>query len=202
MFCVAADIGQSRDPTAIVAAEATDEGVDVRHLERLPLGTPYPFVIERLCTVCEAVPGPCELVIDATGVGRPVLDLLRSKGRAVTAVLITGTGAETLNPETGIWSVPKRILLAPLGSALELGRLRLSPGLAIVETEALRRELSRFFRQINGHGHTVMGGRREHDDLVIALALAVWWSSANRALPDIRRPHIPSGKTEPERATP
>jgi hypothetical protein len=176
MWVVGGDIGQARDPTAIVGLEVTDECFDVRHLERLPLGTPYPLVADRLGVVCDAVPSPCELAIDATGVGRPVVDLLRSQRRRPVAVLITGSGGEAFNPETAAWSVPKRLLMAPLGCALELGRLRLSPGLPVSETEALRRELSKFFRQINGHGHTVMGGKREHDDLVIALALAVWWS--------------------------
>jgi hypothetical protein len=180
MFVVAADIGQARDPTAIVGLEVTVECFDLRHLERLPLGTPYPLVADRLGVVCDAVPSPRELVVDATGVGRPVVDLLRSKGRRPVAVLITGSGSETFKPETGTWSVPKRLLMAPLGSALELGRLRLSPGLPVTETEALRRELSKFFRQINGHGHTVMGGKREHDDTVIAVALAVWWAHHDR----------------------
>jgi len=185
MFVVAADIGQARDPTAIVGLEVTAERFDLRHLERLPLGTPYPLVADHLDVVCDAVPSGCELVIDATGVGRPVVDLLRSKGRAPVAVLITGSGREALNPDTGIWSVPKRLLMAPLGSALELGRLRLSPGLPPVETETLRRELSGFFREINGHGHTVMGGKREHDDTVIAVALALWRAQA--ALPRFLR---------------
>jgi hypothetical protein len=39
MWTIGADIGH---PTAIVAAEPTEECIDVRHLERLPLrmGTP------------------------------------------------------------------------------------------------------------------------------------------------------------------
>ena len=55
MFVVAADIGQARDPTAIVGLEATEEGFDLQHLERLPLGTPYPLT-DHLDAVCGAVP--------------------------------------------------------------------------------------------------------------------------------------------------
>ena len=53
----------------------------LRYLERVPLGTTYPGV--RI--VCELVADggevrACTLVVDATGVGAPVVDLLRAAG--------------------------------------------------------------------------------------------------------------------------
>ncbi len=54
------------------------EALLVRHAE-LPLGTRYPAVVDR---VREFMRLPelrdlCELVVDSTGVGAPVVDLLR-----------------------------------------------------------------------------------------------------------------------------
>ena len=71
-FIVGADIGQARDPTALAVIEAEAEMILVRHLERLPLGTPYPDAVKRIGEVVQTLPG-AELVVDATGVGRPVV---------------------------------------------------------------------------------------------------------------------------------
>ncbi|HVM79935.1 MAG TPA: hypothetical protein VMU06_13020 [Stellaceae bacterium] len=175
MWVLGGDIGQAHDPTAAAVVEAEAERFTVRHLERLPLGTPYPIVADRLGVIFDALPGSRALVIDATGVGRPVLDLLRAAGRNPVGVSITGGKTARRDPETGIVSVPKTVLLAPLLGAVEAGRLSLMPGLP--EAEALGRELAAFRRKVNKHGHTVTGGKGVHDDLVVALALAILWTS-------------------------
>ena len=41
---IGVDVGQRVDPTAIAVCERKDDRYIVRHLERLPLGTPYPAV--------------------------------------------------------------------------------------------------------------------------------------------------------------
>lgn len=70
----------------------------IRHLERLPLGTPYPDVVARVRAVTRsgAIARRCTLVMDATGVGAPVLDLLRRAGLtcAIEPVIFTGGDRE------------------------------------------------------------------------------------------------------------
>jgi hypothetical protein len=51
---IGCDIGQKSDNTAIVMAEQTGDRYVVRNLERLPLGTPYPAVAERIGEVWRA----------------------------------------------------------------------------------------------------------------------------------------------------
>src|SRR5262249_16433914 len=64
-----------QDPERTVCHDA------VRHLMRLPPARPYPEVFVRLAEVFAAPPlRDSRLVVDYTGVGRPVLDMLR-KGR-------------------------------------------------------------------------------------------------------------------------
>jgi hypothetical protein len=88
------DLGQSRDHSALAVVERADLILDeidhatyarlterryrVRFLKRIALGTPYPNVVERVREVVRAKPlvGRCTLVVDATGVGAPVVDLL------------------------------------------------------------------------------------------------------------------------------
>ena len=75
------DLGQAQDPAAIAVAEVPKSDIHIRHLERLPLGTPYPKVIERVTAIIEKLPS-ADLVVDATGVGRPVIDQMRETGQS------------------------------------------------------------------------------------------------------------------------
>ena len=72
-------------------------------MERLPLGTPYPGIVAYISRLLGRLPG-AELVIDLTGVGRPVFDMFRFSGITPTGVLITSGAAETgggpIQPQT------------------------------------------------------------------------------------------------------
>src|SRR5436190_1240149 len=70
-YLVGVDLGQASDPTAIAILEARSDlsGLRLRHLERVPLGTPYPAVVERVRRITASAPlaGRCHVVVDATG---------------------------------------------------------------------------------------------------------------------------------------
>ena len=101
MFYVGLDLGQRHDPTAIAIVERLElaqawqatafPDLRVRHLERVALGTPYPAVVARVREIVRKI-GACVLVVDGTGVGAPVVDMLRAAGLGceITAVTITG----------------------------------------------------------------------------------------------------------------
>jgi hypothetical protein len=165
------DLGQSQDPTAIAVAETGGDDLRVRHLERLPLGTPYPQVIERITALVEKLPG-ASLVVDATGVGRAVLDHMAD----LKPVAVTITGGRLTSYDGAMCRVPKMALLRPLVAAVETGRLKVAKGLR--ESEAFQRELAAFQRRITQHGNTALGGVGSHDDLVVAAALVCWWSES------------------------
>ena len=55
----------------------------------------------------------------------------------------------------------------------EAGRLKVAKGLR--EAEAFQREFLAFQRRITESGNNAFEGVGEHDDLVIAVALACWW---------------------------
>ena len=82
----------------------------VRHLERLPPATPYPEVFTRLKSVfADPSLKGSHLVADYTGVGQPVLDMLRKAkvGASVTPLLVTN-GKRHTSDERGGWYVPRR----------------------------------------------------------------------------------------------
>ncbi len=87
-------MGQRQDHTAIAVIERAECLMMVRHIERVALGTPYPMVVASLREMVwrKEVRGRCALVVDGTGVGAPVVDMLRGAGLGceITAVTITG----------------------------------------------------------------------------------------------------------------
>jgi hypothetical protein len=143
----------------------------VGHLERLPLGTPYPSIVAHVGRLLTKLQGRPELVIDFTGVGRPVFDMFVYSGIWPTGVLITGGTAETRDGMT--CSVPKLTLVSRLQALLHEGRLKILRELE--EAETLVRELQDFRVEFTGAGHLTFNARSgKHDDLVLALAIAVW----------------------------
>lgn len=156
------------------------------HLERFALGTPYPEIVrqvmDRLAT--PALRG-ADLVVDATGCGRPVVDLFRAAGCKLHGVMITAGSIPT--SENGYWYVPKRELVSTVQVLLQSERLKIARELA--EAQTLTKELLNFQVKITTAANDVYGAWREgtHDDLVLGLAIAAWY--AERPLP---RPAPPS----------
>jgi len=179
MFYVGLDLGQRRDYTAVVAVERIPVKVGhilhVRHAERVALGTAYPKVVERMRTIVQhqELRGKCALVVDATGVGAPVVDMLRAGQLGCEIVAVTITGGEREHQGAGRWSVPKRDLVGGVQVLLEKGELKIAAMLR--EAETLRAELLAVRQQAGVGGRVRMGAEEgEHDDLVMALALACW----------------------------
>ena len=143
----------------------------VGHLERLPLGTPYPAIVAHVGRLLTKLPGHPELVIDFTGVGRPVFDMFVYSGIYPIGVVITGGTTETRDGR--ICSVPKLDLVSRLQILLHEVRLKILRKLD--EAETLVRELLDFRMEYTAAGHMTFNARSgKHDDLVLALAIAVW----------------------------
>ena len=134
-------------------------------------------MIERVTAIIEKLPR-AELIVDATGVGRPVIDQMRETG--LEPIPVTITGGRFMSFDGDMWRVPKKALLRPLVAATEAGRLRVAKGLR--EAEAFQRELQAFQRRITARGYSAFGGVGEHDDLVIAVALICWRVEISRRL--------------------
>jgi len=190
-FLIGVDLGQAQDFTALVVLELleyegewdavtfthrTETSVRLRHVERLPLGTSYPDVVARVKQVVESpslAGGKKSVVVDATGVGRPVVDLLERAGLPcrIWPVSITGGASETTT--RGTYRVPKRDLIVGLQVRLQEGELQIAAGLR--EGAALIRELGEMRVSTTGAGREKYGAKAgEHDDLVLAVALACW----------------------------
>lgn len=200
-YSVGLDLGQVRDHTAVAVVtpddlykealelnaelrrrrypdwalvEPHDPIYEVVHLERLPLGTRYPDVVERVKALLATPPlqGNAELAVDATGVGAPVVDMLGHAGLSFKSVVMTGGEREARDGDTH--RVPKRDLVAAPQVLLQGRRLKIAPDLPDAET--LTDELLNFRHEVTRSANETYGAWREgdHDDLVLAVALAVW----------------------------
>jgi hypothetical protein len=143
----------------------------VGHLERVPLGTPYPGIVAHVGRLLGKLPPGTELVIDITGVGKPVFEMFTYAGISPLGVFITAGMAET--SDGAICGVPKLTLVSRLQALLHEGRLKILRELA--EADTLVRELQDFRVEFSAAGHLTFNARSgKHDDLVLALAIAVW----------------------------
>ena len=166
MYFIGVDLGQKVDFTAIAVVERRAESkvLRVRHLERMGLGTPYTKVAERINALAwhPKLMRP-RVVMDSTGVGAPVVDLLRASGCGGHLTEITITGGEKAKGSGERWSVPRKDLLGAVEVLIETGRLEIARKLKEAETLVKELQAMRF----DGRGG-------EHDDLAFALALACW----------------------------
>ena len=170
---------------------------DLTYLKRPKLGTPYDTIAKRVADlICELEPqgafgelGQVTLSVDGTGVGRGVVDMLRTEfqrrgatSRAVPkvdfrAVSVTGSNTSLKRPTRthGYWSVPKKDLVFPAVAAFQQGKIRIAKG--IKDRDALVHELKNYSRTTNiATGNMAFEPWREsdHDDLLFAVCLALW----------------------------
>ncbi|MBL8176541.1 MAG: terminase family protein [Bryobacterales bacterium] len=191
-YFIGVDFGQSEDYTAICIIERAEILAGprspmtydwprrmlytVRYLERFPLGTPYPDIIDAICRLVRnsALIGRCQIIVDGTGVGTPVVQMLRrqSPGPIVHSVILTsGTGHSRAGDTHRL---PRAELLARIECAFQNSSLHISRHLPL--SNALFLELQSLRRKHRNTGfETILPDREsDHDDLVFATALAHW----------------------------
>jgi hypothetical protein len=182
------DLGQAKDYTALAvlqritpaAGTATpaakrERRYAVCHLERFPLGTPYPAVCDRIVKLFSDAPlAGGTLAVDQTGVGRAVVDMLRRARPSAAIRPITITAGREIVPDGTGWHVPKKELVSVLQVLLQSRRLQILRTLP--DAAVLVRELETFKVRITASANETFEAWREgqHDDMVLALGVACW----------------------------
>lgn len=196
-WIVGVDLGQAHDPTAIAVLEQhntsmnagradeplkIDKRFELRHLERLPLGTPYPAQVAYVGELLSREPltgDRTSLVVDSTGVGRAVFDLFKRGGLSPHGITITGGQDDSY--QDGFYRVAKVQLVSTLQACLHSGELKIAAGLKDAKT--LAAELRDFRATFTSAGNAVFAAREgAHDDLVLATAIALWWGRQGRTV--------------------
>jgi hypothetical protein len=180
-YYVGLDLGQAVDFTALAVLErppgtGLEPTYSLRHLRRYPLGTPYTDVVPAVVRLVGSPPlkEHVTLVVDQTGVGRAVVDLLRREADCRLVPVTITAGHQVTVAEDGSRHVPKKELVTGLQLLLQSRRLKIASSLP--DADILVRELANFRVKITAAANETFGAWREgqHDDLVLAAALAAW----------------------------
>lgn len=181
-YFIGLDLGQKADYTALSVVERQDapngeREYRLRHLERLQLDTSYTQVATRVKALQQQEPlTSAYVVVDITGVGLPVFEMLRA-AEVENLFGISIHGGDAVSREGHQFRVPKRDLVSALQVLLQQGTLKFAEGLQ--DGDVLRHELQHFKAKINiATGHDTYEAWREndHDDLVLSLAMACWFA--------------------------
>jgi hypothetical protein len=187
-WVIGLDIGQRRDYSAIAILDFAQESdgrrdpatyqfirrkvIRLRHVERVRIGTPFAGVVDRISQI---VTDPrlqgATLVVDATGVGAPVVELLRAAKLPCRLVAAQITGGSDESSDAPYSRIPKRDLVVGLQILIEQWDFEIVAGSPAAE--ALVKELTGFRATRSRSGNLRYEGSR--DDLTMALSLAWWW---------------------------
>ncbi len=198
-FYIGVDLGQAQDYTAFAVIEAVHGfypkkaaigspafdserlvrkvEYQLRLLDRFPLGTAYTDIVKELLMLGSSTDfsgGKVCYVVDYVGVGRPVVDMMLNTGlRPITAVQITG-GEQVVDHKNSV-SVPKKDIVYSLFLMHRSGRLVIAEGLKFFQE--FMHEVETFSIKLDKKtGNETFEAWREsdHDDLVLAVSLALW----------------------------
>ena len=155
-------------------------------MERLKLGTKYGDITRHVASMLAAPQlqrdpsknrTPCELCsILAASVAV-------SRKTSSTRVLIPSASTLPVALETNwkrrhLYSVPKEEAIIMLDARLHHDRFPLTFSKHLAEGDAFKQEIADFLRNLSGAGRMKYEARTgKHDDMVMALAIAVWWLS-------------------------
>ena len=188
---LAADLGARNDYTALVAVRQSPQPMarfpgdrevlqyfDVVFMDRFR-GVPYPEVAERILSLMirPELKGITTLVVDATGVGLPVVQTLSELGLSPIALTITGGTKASSDSFLGNgYLVPKRDLYMAATVVLQSGRLRI---ISHPLKDQLDKELKGFSYKLTKTGKETASNETDelHDDLAMALCMALWYGN-------------------------
>lgn len=207
------DIGRAQDNSAITVIARRIEAVEplapepvttiamyyVVMMQRYPLLTPY-FALEeevsRIWVSPQMLTNEKHLIVDATGVGSPVVEnLIQYRHLPAQAVIITG-GESARQTGDGVYNVSKSNLVTALLDIVQRKRLKILEG--VKDADAFFNQLDVFGYHVNKDTGTLSyeaSMAKIHDDLVISTALAVWY--AERVRPWVFREQKPEEEYNP-----
>jgi hypothetical protein len=187
-YIVAVSIGSMMEPTAIAILEQearTRDGYDVfnhalrlRHLERVPLDMRYPDMVDRVDSLVGQLEDQeqskeTDLIVDVTGTGRSVGNLMVQSGLKPIRITITGGVGED-EYEHRNWKLAKTELVGGLQVTFQSDRLEMASGLELVPTFVKELQGFKMRPPIINANDPESWREGQFDDLVFAVGLANW----------------------------
>lgn len=181
---VGLDLGQQNDYTVLSVLMVGKQGIfqqktsslySLSYLKRVPLNVPYPKVVNWVSDLTHNHFNKYNYrcVVDYTGVGRPIVDMLRERNVHVIAVNTTGGTFTSWKSSTEV-SVPKRDIVTALKVTLESYRLIFVDNLPT--SNDIVKEFINFTEKKTEFANLQYEAKYGyHDDIVMSIGLAVWY---------------------------
>ena len=139
-------------------------------------GLPYDQIVDWVSRIYHKTEfnqqQPPDLVVDSTGVGVAVVDMLHTKGLRLNAVTITA--GESFSQQGSIFHVGKARLIGTFLGAFDGGKVHVNPNMPI--WPQLEKEMLAYRAEISAQGRAKFEAEEgEHDDMIFALAQAIWF---------------------------
>jgi hypothetical protein len=192
------DLGQQNDYTVLSVLDIEKHNVTGRgnlyklvYLKRFPLKTSYPLMLKWITWFIEKafLNDSYIMVVDYTGVGRPIVDLLRGDGIKLIALNITGGNAANWKHSKEV-SVPKKELISSIQVIFMEHRIKIASGIQLLDD--LKKEFLNFKATINQKAVASFNAASSyHDDIVLSISLATWYGE--QAAKRINKIRISSG---------
>jgi hypothetical protein len=184
-FTLGVDLGQARDHTALALVRRLknpggDPSFQIFALRQLPLGMSYPEQVKHVMGVLARpnLLGKTELVIDYTGLGRPVFDLFVNSGASPIGINITA--GENITNKGPIWHVDKANLVSRVVTLMQDNRCHVHQN--VQAARSLIDELESFQAEYSETGRISYNARSgKHDDLILAIAIALFRAEGNHS---------------------
>ena len=188
-FYIGCDLGKKRDPSTLAVIEAHHaNGIPtylVKFLKRFNLSMLYTDIANKLAAMDKQLRALAEkqdkvaiitYILDATGIGGPITETVAKQlpDAKMLKVYITGGISTSTAPDDPYeYHVPKGQLVSGLMAAFDSGTILMTR--QSKEINAILDELANFEIHISEAGRDAYNAASSHhDDLVIALSLAVW----------------------------
>lgn len=181
---VGLDLGQQHDYTVLSVfkiagpdrySQNSKNHYTLTNLYRAPLKISYTEIVDGIALFIHnylAIHN-YTCIVDYTGVGRPIVDMLREQKINVVAVNTTG-GVFCNWKSTVEVSVPKRDIVTSLKATLEGRRLSIVNSIDIVDV--LVQEFVNFTERKNEFANLQFEAKYGyHDDIVMSAGLAIWY---------------------------
>jgi hypothetical protein len=168
------DVAQTTDSSivAVISYDGNPAMYWIRRIVRLPRGMPYDQQVTAVRELFFQYQSP-KLIIDRTGVGLPICDMIVAGGLQPVQVSLT-SGDLMSRPEPGKINLPKKDMVAAITKVIQERRLKAVVG---CENAALfKTELKAFQLKVSASGHNSYNAAPgQHDDTITAVGLCLWY---------------------------
>lgn len=176
------DLGQKNDYTVLSLVNLVhntsnkhDMLYELIFLKRFRLQTPYPKIVEWITIFINKnfIDTSYIMIVDYTGVGRPVVDLLREAHLNIIALNITSGNICSWKAGKEV-NVPKKELISSMQVVLQNSRIKIAADLK--DLELLKKEFLNFKVKISKSADAKFNASSGyHDDIVMSICLAIWY---------------------------